>query len=169
MNLFKHTYTSPLGEMLMAAEDGCLTGLWFVGQRHFDARRLDSCADRDLPVFRQTCRWLDTYFAGRQPFGLPPVCLKGTPFRREVWSILLSIPYGHTVTYGDIAHELARRRGLSSFSAQAVGGAVGHNPISIIVPCHRVLGTNGALTGYAAGTHRKACLLALEGIDLPHS
>lgn len=160
---------SPLGEMVMTAEDGCLTGLWFVGQRHRDARVPDSCADADLPVFEQTRQWLDTYFAGRRPQGRPEIRLCGTPFRCEVWNILLSIPYGRTVTYKDIAHLLARRRGLSSMSAQAVGGAVGHNPVSIIVPCHRVLGSNGTLTGYAGGISRKASLLELEGIRLPQS
>ncbi len=167
MNPYKSTYLSPLGEMVMTAEDGFLTGLWFVGQKHYDAPLLDACEERDLPIFVETHRWLDTYFAGERPSTRPALRLKGTPFRRDVWNILLSIPYGHTMTYKDIATLIAEGRGMASMSAQAVGGAVGHNPVSIIVPCHRVLGTDGTLTGYAGGTERKARLLALEGICLP--
>ncbi|MGN0733289.1 MAG: methylated-DNA--[protein]-cysteine S-methyltransferase [Emergencia sp.] len=116
-----------------------------------------------LPVFEQTRRWLDIYFEGREPDFTPPLHLIGTDFRKEVWDILKQIPYGQTKTYGEIAEELAARRGIRRMSAQAVGGAVGHNNISIIVPCHRVIGADGSLTGYAGGTDIKAELLRLEG------
>ena len=160
-------YESPLGGILLAADGIRLTGLWFEGQKYY-ARTLDEeHEEKNLEVFRETRRWLDTYFAGERPSTRPALRLKGTPFRRDVWNILLSIPYGHTMTYKDIATLIAEGRGMASMSAQAVGGAVGHNPVSIIVPCHRVLGTDSTLTGYAGGTERKARLLALEGICLP--
>ena len=159
-------YQSPLGEMLLAADEAGLTGAWFQGQKYF-ARGLDREArERPLPVFQQAARWLDAYFSGRRPEGTPALHLIGTPFQREVWEILLSIPSGRTMTYGQIAGELAARRGLPHMSAQAVGGAVGHNPVSVIVPCHRVVGADGSLTGYAGGVERKRALLALEGADL---
>ena len=109
---------------------------------------------RDLPVFHEAARWLDLYFSGQEPAFTPPLCLQGSPFRRAVWDLLLQIPYGQRMTYGELAAKLARQRGLDSMSAQAVGGAVGHNPISLIVPCHRVVGSQGNLTGYAGGLQR---------------
>lgn len=118
-----------------------------------------------LTVFEQTRNWLDIYFEGREPDFMPPLHLIGTDFRKEVWKILLQIPYGQTVTYGEIAEELAKSRGIRRMSAQAVGGAVGHNNISIIVPCHRVIGADGSLTGYAGGMEIKARLLWLEGVQ----
>ncbi|MBP3522142.1 MAG: methylated-DNA--[protein]-cysteine S-methyltransferase [Clostridia bacterium] len=155
-------YASPLGGMLLAADDAGLTGLWFEGQKHF-ARRLDSAhEEREIPLFDEVRRWLDQYFSGREPDFMPPLHLIGTAFEREVWDILRAIPYGETTTYGAIAAQLARQRGLAHMSAQAVGGAVGRNPISVIVPCHRVLGADGSLTGYAGGIERKRRLLALE-------
>lgn len=155
-------YASPLGGMLLAADDAGLTGLWFEGQKHF-ARRLDDAhEERALPLFDEAKRWLDQYFSGREPDFTPPLHLLGTAFEREVWAILRAVPYGRTTTYGEIAAQLAQRRGLAHMSAQAVGGAVGRNPISVIVPCHRVLGADGSLTGYAGGLARKRRLLALE-------
>ena len=121
---------------------------------------------QQLPVFGKTKKWLDLYFAGRVPDFLPPLSLHSSPFRESVWKILLTIPYGHTMTYGEIASALAREKKISRMSAQAVGGAVGHNPISIIIPCHRVVGTNGSLTGYACGIDKKIALLKLEGVDM---
>lgn len=157
-----HHYASPLGDMLLAADDAGLTGLWFEGQKHF-ARGLNGThEERALPLFDEAKRWLDAYFSGREPDFTPPLHPLGTAFECEVWAMLCAIPYGRTTTYGEIAAQLARQRGLAHMSAQAVGGAVGRNPISVIVPCHRVLGADGSLTGYAGGLERKRHLLALE-------
>lgn len=123
--------------------------------------------ERQLPVFELAARWLDMYFAGKKPDFTPPLSMRGTRFRRDVWEILLTIPYGKTVTYGEIADRISKRRGGGRVSAQAVGGAVAHNPISLIVPCHRVIGADGSLTGYAGGLERKARLLELEGAGRP--
>jgi methylated-DNA-[protein]-cysteine S-methyltransferase len=158
-----HHCETPLGAVTLASDGEALTGLWFEGQKYYAAVLDSEHEEKDLPVFRQTESWLKEYFAGRDPGSTPPLRLKGSAFRLAVWDILLGIPCGKTVTYGGIAKELARRAGRGNVSAQAVGGAVAHNPVSIIVPCHRVLGADGSLTGYAGGTERKAKLLALEG------
>lgn len=156
-------YTSPLGNILLASDGTHLTGLWFEGQKYF-AFSLDSeQEEKELLVFEQVKRWLTVYFSGREPGFQLPIYFVGTEFQKEVWNILCEIPYGQTRTYGDIAKQIAKKRGLASMSAQAVGAAVGHNPISIIVPCHRVLGSNGNLTGYAGGIDKKAAMLKLEG------
>ncbi len=161
MQFIRH-YPSPLGPVLLAADALGLTGLWFEGQKYF-ARGLDPEAEeKDLPVFTDTADWLDLYFSGKKPDLAPPLHLRGTPFQKEVWEILCTIPCGSTMTYGEIAARLAQTRGLPHMSAQAVGSAVGHNPISILVPCHRVVGANGSLTGYAGGIERKIALLQLE-------
>ena len=155
-------YESPIGRMLLAADDTGLTGLWFEGQKYF-ARCLDrETEEKELPVFAEAKRWLDIYFSGKEPDFTPPLHFIGTDFQKEVWEILCAIPYGQTMTYGAIADQLAKKRGLSRMSAQAVGGAVGHNNLSIIVPCHRVVGSDGSLTGYAGGIERKTFLLNLE-------
>ena len=155
-------YESPIGRMLLAADDTGLTGLWFEGQKYF-ARCLDrETEEKELPVFAEAKRWLDIYFSGKEPDFTPPLHFIGTDFQKEVWEILCAIPYGQTMTYGAIADRLAKKRGLSRMSAQAVGGAVGHNNLSIIVPCHRVVGSDGSLTGYAGGIERKTFLLNLE-------
>lgn len=155
-------YHSPIGEILLAADDTGLTGLWFAGQKYF-ARGLDSGHEtRETAVLADAKRWLDIYFSGREPDFTPPLHAAGTAFQNEVWAILRTIPYGQTVTYGEIAARIAARRGLAHMSAQAVGGAVGHNAVSIIVPCHRVVGSDGSLTGYAGGLDRKIALLRLE-------
>ena len=155
-------YESPIGRMLLAADDAGLTGLWFEGQKYF-ARCLDrETEEKELPVFAEAKRWLDIYFSGKEPDFTPPLHFIGTNFQKEVWEILCAIPYGQTMTYGAIADQLAKKRGLSRMSAQAVGGAVGHNNLSIIVPCHRVVGSDGSLTGYAGGIERKTFLLNLE-------
>ena len=155
-------YESPIGRMLLAADDAGLTGLWFEGQKYF-ARCLDrETEEKELPVFAEAKRWLDIYFSGKEPDFTPPLHFTGTDFQKEVWEILCAIPYGQTMTYGAIADRLAKKRGLSRMSAQAVGGAVGHNNLSIIVPCHRVVGSDGSLTGYAGGIERKTFLLNLE-------
>ena len=161
MNLIWH-YHSPLGGITLASDGKALAGLWFDGQKYFgdglDVRQLE----KKLPVFDETCRWLDIYFSGKVPDFTPKLAMCTTPFRKAIWEILLSIPYGRTMTYGEIARRYARQNGLDRMSAQAVGNAVSHNPISIIIPCHRVLGSDGSLTGYAAGTDRKLRLLQLE-------
>lgn len=157
-------YASPMGDILLAADDIGLTGLWFEGQKYFALSLDKEHEEKDLPLFDQTKKWLDIYFSGQEPGLTVPLHFKGSSFQREVWEILRRIPYGQTMTYGEIAHLLSVRKGLRCMSAQAVGGAVGHNPISIIVPCHRVIGANGRLTGYAGGIDKKLKLLQLEGI-----
>ena len=159
---YTHHYISPLGGITMASDGEYLTGLWFDSQKYFADTLHAQHEEKDLDVFRRTDKWLDLYFSGTNPDFRPPIRMKGTEFRQEVWQILLSIPFGKTMTYGEIAKILADRRGIKSMSAQAVGGAVGHNPISLIIPCHRVLGTKGALTGYAGGLEKKAWLLDME-------
>lgn len=156
-------YVSPLGGMTMAADGTALTGLWFDGQAHAPAQ---AGPQADLPVFAQAARWLDRYFAGEQPGDPPPVRLNGTPFQMAVWALLREIPYGETTTYGALARRLAAQTGAARVSAQAVGGAVGRNPVSILVPCHRVVGADGSLTGYAGGLARKRQLLRLERSDM---
>ena len=156
------SYASPLGGITWACDGEALTGLWFDGQAHFGNTLAAERMEADLPVFRQARRWLDRYFDGKIPDFTPPLRLRGTPFQQEIWSLLLSIPYGQTVPYGALAAQIAARRGLARFSAQAVGGAVGRNPISLIIPCHRVVGADGSLTGYAGGVEKKAWLLQLE-------
>ena len=161
MHYINH-YHSPLGTILLAADDTGLTGLWFEGQKYF-AQGLDKeTEEKDLSVLQTARRWLDVYFSGQKPDFQVPLHLQGTTFQKEVWEMLSSIPYGKTTTYGAIAKQLAAKRGLPHLSAQAVGSAVGHNKISIIVPCHRVIGADGSLTGYAGGIWRKEKLLALE-------
>ena len=159
---FTHHYSSPLGRITMASDGECLTGLWFDGQKYFADTLHAQHEEKDLDVFRRTDKWLDMYFSGKKPDFTPPLRMRGTGFRQEVWQILLTIPFGKTMTYGEIAKILADRRGIKSMSAQAVGGAVAHTPVSLIIPCHRVIGTNGALTGYAGGLDKKTWLLDME-------
>ncbi len=159
-------YESPLGGVLLACDDAGLTGLWFEGQKYFARGLSPEHKEKDHPHFEQAVRWLDIYFSGREPDFMPPLHLTGSPFQLAVWEVLRRIPYGTVATYGDISQIIARRRGVPRMSAQAVGGAVGHNEISIIVPCHRVVGTNGSLTGYAGGIQKKIRLLALEKVNL---
>ena len=162
---YTHHYDSPLGGITLASDGDSLIGLWFDGQKYFadalDARH----EEKSLPVFMQADRWLDTYFSGREPGFTPPLRMKTTAFRQAVWEVLLTIPYGQTMTYGEIASRLAKRMGVARMSAQAVGGAVGHNAISLIIPCHRAVGSDGSLTGYAGGIQKKAWLLQLEKAD----
>lgn len=149
-------YASPIGRILIAADDIGITGLWFEGSKFFPAEQ--SAPTHEMtPALRGAVRWLDEYFSGIEPNFTLPLHLSGSDLRMRVWSELMKIPYGKTVSYGDIA------RAVGCKSAQAVGGAVGHNPVLLIVPCHRVIGADGALTGYAAGTERKQYLLRLEG------
>lgn len=155
--LFLTHYASPLGPILLAADETGLTGLWFEAQKYFPSFLGVDYQEKETPVLTETVRWLDVYFSRKDPGFLPPLHPQGSPFRQTVWDILLTIPRGQTMTYG----EIARRLGVHS--AQAVGGAVGHNPISILIPCHRVVGSDGSLTGYAGGLDRKTRLLQLEG------
>ena len=147
----------------MASNGDALVGLWFDGQRHFPSTLLANAVVDKLPVFELAIRWLDIYFSGNVPDFMPPIKMQGTEFRMDVWKILLEIPFGKTISYGEIASRLASERGVKAMSAQAVGGAVGHNPISLIVPCHRVVGSNGKLIGYGGGIQRKIALLEMEG------
>lgn len=149
--------------MTMAGDGERLTGLWFDGQKYFPRESVFGCKEVELPLFNRVREWLDSYFAGEEPDEVLPLRLEGTPFRQTVWRLLQEIPRGQVVTYKEIARRLSARRGGASVSAQAVGGAVGHNPVSIVVPCHRVVGSDGSLTGYAGGLERKAALLRLEG------
>lgn len=155
-------YESPLGGIVLAADETGLTGLWFEGQKYFALYLDQENEEKELPIFQQAKRWLDIYFSGREPDFKVPLHFTGSTFQNEVWEILYQIPYGQTVTYGAIAKQLAGNRGLAGMSAQAVGGAVARNEISIIVPCHRVVGGNGSLTGYAGGIDKKIALLKLE-------
>lgn len=160
------TCPSPVGEILLAADEIGLTGLWFEGEKYYALSLDKEHEEREVPVLAEAKRWLEIYFAGREPDFMPPLHMIGTPFQIEVWELLRKIPYGKTTTYGELARQIAKQRGLPRMSAQAAGGAVGHNPISIIIPCHRVVGSNGSLTGYAGGIQRKIQLLAHEGVDM---
>ena len=159
-------YDSPLGGILLAADDVGLTGLWFDGQKYFARGLSNERIAQETPILTEAKRWLDIYFTGKKPDFTPPLHPIGSAFRRSVWEILLQIPYGQTATYGEIARQLAKKQGLDRMSAQAVGGAVGHNEISIIIPCHRVVGADGSLTGYAGGISKKETLLKLERADM---
>ena len=159
-------YNSPLGGITMASDGKSLTGLWFDGQKYF-ADSLDSdYLEKKLDIFNTTTKWLDIYFQGIIPDFTPPLNMKTTDFRKTVWNIMLKIPYGKTMTYGEIANILALEKGISKMSAQAVGSAVGHNSISIIIPCHRVVGTSGSLAGYSGGIDKKVKLLKLEKANI---
>lgn len=163
--IYRTYYLSPLGRMLLAADDIGLVGAWFKGQKYFGefpGHRDFVFEEKENCILKDALRWLDIYFSGQKPDFLPKLHLIGTDFQREVWDILLEIPYGQTVTYGEIARKIADKRGLKTMSAQAVGGAVGHNRVSVIVPCHRVIGSDGSLTGYAGGIERKIRLLDIE-------
>lgn len=164
---YSTTYSSPICEITLACDGKNLVGLWMEGQKYFGNTVPEKMTEKsDLLVFAETEKWLDRYFAGEKPaiceLPLKPI---GSGFRQEVWSILCDIPYGEVTTYGVIAKKIAARMNKQSMSSQAVGGAVGHNPISIIIPCHRVVGSNGSLTGYAGGVETKIKLLEQEGVD----
>ena len=157
-------YDSPLGGILLAADEEGLTGLWFETQKYFAAKLAPEHEEKMTPPLDAACRWLDVYFSGREPDFTPKLHLVGSDFRQAVWALLRKIPYGQTTTYGALAGQLAEQRG-KRVSAQAVGGAVGHNPVSLIVPCHRVVGSGGSLTGYAGGVEKKMRLLTLENSE----
>ena len=165
MDYINH-YDSPLGGITLASDGTTLTGLWFDDQKYFGDTLTEKYEEKDLPAFAKATEWLDIYFSGRNPGFIPPLSMRTTAFRRRVWEIMLEIPFGQTMTYGQIAAQIAKEKGLPHMSAQAVGGAVGHNSISLIIPCHRVVGTDGSLTGYAGGIDKKIALLELEGTDM---
>jgi methylated-DNA-[protein]-cysteine S-methyltransferase len=163
MNMnYIHYYQSPLGEIILTSDGKSLTGLSY----DFPEMLLPYSIEKPLPIFSETDRWLDIYFSGKDPDFTPKLSQKVTGFRKIVWDILLTIPFGQTITYGEIASRIAKQRGIPRMSAQAVGGAVGHNPIALIIPCHRVVGANGSLTGYAGGIDKKEQLLRLEQVDM---
>lgn len=164
--IYTYDYNSPLGKITMASEGETLSGLWFEGQKYFVDTIKSESEKKLLPVFDETIKWLDIYFGGKEPNFTPKISITGTPFKKAVAKIMLTIPYGKTMTYGEIAQKIAKQKGIEKMSAQAVGGAVGHNSISIIIPCHRVVGKNGSLTGYAGGIDRKIELLKLEKADM---
>ncbi len=159
------THQSPVGLLTLASDDNNLIGLWIEGQKYYGGVILDTATKKDnIPIFDMTKNWLVRYFDGKNPsieeVSLAPI---GSDFRHDVWNILCEIPYGKVISYGDISKKIAEKSNKKSMSAQAIGGAVGHNPISIIIPCHRVIGSNGSLTGYAGGVDIKKRLLELEG------
>lgn len=168
MTTYTNLFHSPLGNILLSADDAGLTGLWFENQKYYasglpsDIIHTKSCSDN--PIFTQAKQWLSLYFEGIEPDFTVPIHLTGTEFQKEIWKLLLEIPYGETTTYGTLAKKYAQMHKLTHMSAQAVGNAVGHNKISILVPCHRVLAADGSLTGYAGGVDKKKRLLTLEGI-----
>jgi methylated-DNA-[protein]-cysteine S-methyltransferase len=159
-------YDSPVGLLTIASDGKSITGLWIKGQKYFAETLEPEYSAMDLPVFERAKEWLAVYFNGKNPAFTPPLAPQGSPFRQAVWKILRAIPYGKVITYGDIAKMIAEQSGKEKMSAQAAGGAVGHNPISIIIPCHRVVGADGSLTGYAGGITTKTKLLALEQADM---
>ena len=166
--IYTCTYKSMLGDILLASDETGLTGLWFEGQKYFANTLPEEHISQETEILAEAKKWLDIYFAGKEPKFTPPLHPNGSAFRQAVWKILLQIPYGQTITYGEIARQLAKMQNVPHMSAQAVGGAVGHNEISIIIPCHRVVGTKGSLTGYAGGIDKKIALLNLEHTDMSH-
>ena len=161
-------YSSPVGSLLLASDGKNLVGLWIEGQKYYGCTVSKETTEKDdLPVFTAAKYWLDKYFAGQKPaISDLPLAPSGGEFRKAVWKILSEIPYGEYMTYGDIAKKMAVQMNKTRMSSQAVGGAVGHNPLSIIIPCHRVVGANGSLTGYAGGIRKKIMLLEHEGADI---
>jgi len=161
------TLNSPVGQLTLSSDGEYITGLWLPNQKYFAATLEKNAIEKNLPIFEQTKEWLSIYFSGNNPPFTPPLSPKGSPFRLAVWKILSEIPYGEVTTYGEIAKKISAES-HRIMSAQPVGGAVGHNPISIIIPCHRVIGANGSLTGFAGGIDKKMQLLRLEGNDMRH-
>ncbi len=159
------TFDSPVGSVTVASDGVALIGLWIDGQKYFEATLGETEQRPDLPILKEAHAWLDRYFAGEQPGPIPAVAPRGTAFRQRVWTMLANIPYGQLTTYGELAKRIEEETG-SRTSARAVGGAVGHNPISVILPCHRVVGADGSLTGYAGGLEKKIALLKIEGVDM---
>lgn len=164
--LYYKKISSPLGEITLRSNGEFLTGLWFADDKHYGDKDIQDAQNAELPVFELAEKWLAEYFAGREPKVSVPLKLQGSEFQMQVWRLLQDIPYGRLVTYGDIAKKIAAQKGVARMSAQAVGGAVGRNPLCILIPCHRVIGADGSLTGYAGGMWRKVRLLQLEKADI---
>lgn len=166
--IYTSTYQSPIGNLLIASKDNKLVGLWMENQKYYLSNFKEEIVETEnLEILVKTKKWLDRYFNGKKlKINELEISLVGSEFRKSVWEILKNIPYGEVITYNDIAKELAKQKGIKKMSAQAVGGAVGHNPISIIIPCHRVVGTNGSLTGYAGGIKKKIYLLEHEKVNM---
>lgn len=168
--LYKQEYASPLGTIILLSREEALVGVWFAGQKYVGAAYdLEAAVSKPTPVLTQTAAWLTAYFAGERPdadaIALAP---ETTAYRRQVLALLRQVPYGETITYKELAARLFAADGKKSSSPRAIGTAVGHNPISLLIPCHRVVGSDGSLTGYAGGLDRKLELLALEGVDRSH-
>ena len=159
---YTYHYSSPIGGITMASNGESLTGLWFDGQKYFASTLSQRHMEKQLPVFDRTCEWLDLYFSGKSPDFMPPVFMYVSNFKRDVYEILMTIPFGETMTYKEVADLIAKKHRIISMSAQAVGGAIAHNPISLVIACHRVIGTNGKLTGYAGGLDKKEWLLDMD-------
>lgn len=162
MGMYKVYYESPLGMILLIADNIGLIGAWFEGQKFYPYQLAQEAEEKLTPILQEAIRWLEIYFAGKEPDFTVTMHMQGTAFQEKVWELLRDIPYGETVTYGELAQRVSRQMGRQTMSAQAVGGAVGRNKLSIFIPCHRVLGADGSLTGYAGGVERKKYLLALE-------
>lgn len=163
---YVYFYESPLGKITLGSDGKSLISLCFEGEKYYCENFSEKYVEKNLKVFENVKSWLDIYFSGKQPTFMPEIKLNGSDFRVDVWNILQEIPYGETITYGEIAKKLAKSKEMKCISAQAIGGTVGHNPISIIIPCHRVIGANNNLTGYAGGLDKKMELLKLEGNDI---
>ena len=159
-------YDSPFGGITLASDGDAIVGLWFDGQKYFADSLDETFEEKCVPVLAEAICWLNIYFSGKAPDFTPKINMRTTDFRKSVWNILLTIPFGETMTYGRIAERIAAQAGLPRMSARAVGGAIGHNAISLIIPCHRVIGTNGSLTGYAGGIDKKIRLLQMEQADM---
>jgi methylated-DNA-[protein]-cysteine S-methyltransferase len=163
---YLHKIKSPVGTLAVSSDGKNISGLWIEGQKYFARTLGEEVLKQDLPVFEELRKWLDRYFSGKEPDFMPPLMPRGNAFQKSVWEELYNIPYGQTITYGELAEQFALRNGGKHTSARAVGGAVGRNPISILIPCHRVIGKNGSPTGYAGGVDKKIKLLQLEGINI---
>jgi len=165
---YKWKYETPEGfsDIWLRSDGQVLTGLWFCGSRNL-SKLVENCEECWTEGFAEAVRWLDIYFSGRQPDFTPAYRIDGlTEFRRDVVDCMLQVPWGETTTYGEIAARVAEKRGLARMSSQAVGGAVGWNPLCLIIPCHRVVGADGSLTGYGGGMENKQALLKLEGVKI---
>ncbi len=165
---YQTTYHSTIGELTLACHNNSIIGLWIKNQKYYPNSLAENSILKDeLPLFYDVKNWLDSYFSGQNPNILNlPLAPVGSDFSKEVWRIIKKIPYGETLSYGEIAKEISLKNNNKNVSAQAVGGAVGRNPISIIIPCHRVLGSNGSLSGYAGGIEKKIKLLQIEKVNV---
>lgn len=165
--MYTTTFSSPVGLLTLGSDGEYITGLWVEGQKYFGGGLASAMTAKEVAPFKLAKQWLDDYFSGAKPSPAAlPLRPAGSPFRQEVFNILCGIPYGKFLTYGEIAAMIATKRNKNTMSSQAVGGAVGHNPIAIIIPCHRVVGAKGNLTGFASGIQTKIYLLQQEGVDM---